>query len=150
MQRQGQKTIANNPRARHDYFILETYEAGLALKGTEVKSIRQGKINIKEAYIVVQAGELWLVASHISPYREGNRFNVDPLRQRKLLMHKREIRQLGQKTQQAGLTLIPLRVYLKYGKVKLELAVARGKKNYDKRQDMIKRDVERNIRARLG
>lgn len=140
------KQIANNPRARHDYHILEDYETGICLTGTEVKSIRRGKINIKEAYVTVKQGELFIIGANIAPYSEGNRFNVDPLRTRKLLMHKYQIRNLHQKVKLQGLTLVPLSVYLSQGRVKLKIGLAKGKKNYDKRQDMIKRDAEKAMR----
>jgi len=144
------KTLISNRRARHEYFIEETYEAGIELKGTEVKSLRMGKANLQDAYCLIRQGELWLAGAHISPYEKGNIFNGDPLRDRRLLMHKREIRRLQEVTQQKGMTLIPLRLYLKKGRVKLELAVARGKKLYDKRetdaQRSAKRDMERSLR----
>ncbi len=145
----GEKLLAGNPNARHDYHILSTYEAGMELTGTEVKSIRRGKVNIRDSYINIRQGEMWLLNTHVSPYEEGNRFNVDPLRKRRLLMHKQEIRVLEQKVRLDGLTLVPLRVYLRKGIIKLELGLARGKKNYDKRQDMIKREAERAIKQHL-
>ena len=140
------KLIANNKKAYHEYFILEKYEAGISLCGTEVKSIRMGHCSIKEAYVEIRAGEMNIVGMHISPYEKGNIFNRDPLRTRKLLLHKREIRKLIGYTSQDGLTLVPLRVYLNdRGLAKLELAVARGKKNYDKREAEAKRDAERKM-----
>ncbi len=142
----GIKQIANNPRARHDFHILEDYETGICLTGTEVKSIRRGKINIKEAYVTIKNGEMFIIGANIAPYSEGNRFNVDPLRQRKLLMHRHQIRNLHQQVKLDGLTLVPLSVYLSKGRVKLQIGLAKGKKNYDKRQDMIKRDAERAMR----
>lgn len=140
------KLVANNKKARHDYFIEETYEAGIELTGTEIKSVRQGKVSIKESYARIRDGEVFILGMNISPYEQGNRFNVDPLRPRKLLLHKREIRKLiGYKTLD-GLTLVPLRMYINdRGRAKIELAVARGKKNYDKRHDIAKRDAERRM-----
>lgn len=144
------KIIANNKKARHDYFIEEVYEAGMSLTGTEIKSIRQGRINLKESYAKVEGNELIVYGMHISPYEHGNRFNVDPLRPRKLLLHKQEIRKLIGYTTQKGLTLVPLSVYInEKGLAKMELAVARGKKLYDKRDDMAKRDAEKKIRQEM-
>ena len=143
------KVIAQNRKARHDFFIEEVYETGIALKGTEVKSIRGGKINLKDGYARVENSEVFLYNVHISPYEQGNIFNTDPLRVRKLLLHKREIRKLIGYVQQKGYSLIPLRVYLKNGLVKVELAVARGKAKYDKRQDIAKRDADRKIQKEL-
>lgn len=143
------KVIAQNRKARHDYFIEETYEAGIALKGTEVKSIRGGKINLKDGYAKVENSEVFLYNVHISPYEQGNIFNTDPLRVRKLLLHKREIRKLIGYVQQKGYSLIPLRAYLKSGKVKIELAVARGKAQYDKRETIARRDADRRIQKEL-
>lgn len=135
----GKKIIANNKKARHDFFIDDTYEAGIVLTGTEIKSIRQGKVNIKESYARVENGEVIMYGMNISPYDHGNIFNVDPIRPRKLLLHKKEIRKLIGYTTQQGLTLIPLRLYINSdGRAKLELAVARGKKLYDKRHDIAK------------
>ena len=144
------RIIANNKKARHEYFIEEVYEAGISLTGTEIKSIRQGKINIKESYAKVDGNELIIYGMHISPFEQGNRFNVDPLRQRKLLLHKQEIRKLIGYTTQKGLTLVPLNVYLnEKGLAKIEIAVARGKKNYDKREDIQKRDMDRKIQQEI-
>ncbi len=143
------KVIAQNRKARHDYFIEETYEAGVALKGTEVKSIRGGKINLKDGYAKVENSEVFLYNVHISPYEQGNIFNTDPMRVRKLLLHKSEIRKLIGYVQQKGLSLIPLRAYLKSGKVKIELAVARGKAQYDKRETIARRDADRRIQQEL-
>ena len=123
------KIIANNKKARHEYFIEDTIEAGIALKGTEVKSIRQGKVNIKESYASIEDGEVFVNGMHISPYEQGNIYNVDPLRKRKLLLHKKEIRRLSSNIQLQGYTLVPLSVYIRNGKVKIELALAKGK-NY--------------------
>ncbi len=140
------KILANNKKARHDYFIEEVYEAGMALTGTEIKSMRQGRLNIKESFARIEGNEVVLYGMHISPYEQGNRFNVDPLRPRKLLLHKQEIRKLIGYTTQKGLTLVPLNVYLnEKGLAKIEIAVARGKKLYDKRDDIAKRDSERRI-----
>ena len=140
------KVIANNKKARHDYFIEDTYEAGMVLTGTEIKSIRQGKVSIKESFAKVENGEMILYGMNISPYEFGNRYNVDPLRPRKLLLNKREILKLIGYTAQDGLTLVPLKIYINdRGKAKLELAVARGKKNYDKRDSIAKRDADRRM-----
>ena len=140
------KVIANNKKARHDYFIEDTYEAGMVLTGTEIKSIRQGKVSIKESFAKVENGEMILYGMNISPYEFGNRYNVDPLRPRKLLLNKREIMKLIGYTTQDGLTLVPLKIYINdRGKAKLELAVARGKKNYDKRDSIAKRDADRRM-----
>ena len=144
------KLIANNKKAYHEYFILEKYEAGISLCGTEVKSIRMGHCSIKEAYVEIREGEVRIIGMNISPYEKGNIFNRDPLRPRKLLLHKREIRKLIGYTSQDGLTLVPLRVYLNdRGLAKLELAVARGKKNYDKRDDMAKKDADRKMQQMM-
>lgn len=139
----GMKLIANNKKAYHDYFILETYEAGIALHGTEVKSLRMGKCSIKEAFIRVENEGVFIYGMHISPYEKGNIFNKDPLRVRKLLLHKYEIRKLLGKTKEKGMTLVPLKVYLKDSLVKVEIGLAKGKKLYDKRQDIAKKDQQR-------
>ena len=140
------KLVANNKKARHDYFIDETFEAGIELTGTEIKSVRQGKVSIKESYARIRGGEVFILGMNISPYEQGNRFNVDPLRPRRLLLHKREIRKLIGYTTQDGLTLVPLRMYINdRGKAKVELAVARGKKNSDNRRDIAKRDADRRM-----
>ena len=141
----GVKVIAQNRRARHDYFVLETWEAGIELKGTEVKSIRLGKCNLKDSYGTVRDGEMLVYGMHISPYEKGSYFNTDPMRPKRLLMHKAEIRKCQQQVMQQGLALIPLSVYLKDGRMKLELALCKGKKLYDKRDDMAKRDAQRDI-----
>ena len=138
----GVKPIAANRRARHDYFVEETYECGLALHGTEVKSIRQGHVNLKESYAHVKNGEIFVESMHISPYEQGNIFNTDPMRPKKLLMHKAEIRKLGQMVQRKGYTLIPLQLYLKDGRVKLELGVCVGKHLHDKRASAAERDAK--------
>lgn len=139
------KTIAQNRRARHEYFILETYECGIELFGTEVKSVRQGKVNISDAYAGITSGEIFIKQMNISPFEKGNIFNRDPLRERKLLMHRREILKLSQKIKEQGLSLVPLRVYLKGSLVKVELALVKGKKLYDKREDTARRDAARNM-----
>ncbi len=145
MPKEELKTVAQNRKARHDYFVEESYECGLELRGTEVKSIRLGKCNLKDSYASVEKGEMWVHGMHISPYEKGNIFNTDPMRPKKLLMHKVEIRKLEQAIMQKGLTLVPLSVYLKQGRMKLELGLCKGKKNYDKRDDIAKRDAEREI-----
>ncbi|NLU50182.1 MAG: SsrA-binding protein SmpB [Syntrophomonadaceae bacterium] len=141
----GIKVVVENRKARHDYHIEETYEAGLVLAGTEVKSLRSGKGNLQDAYAEVRDGEVWVNSFHISPYEKGNRFNHEPKRAKKLLLNRREINRLYGLTQQKGYTLIPLRVYFKGGLAKLELAVARGKKLHDKREDIAARDARREI-----
>jgi len=135
--------IANNKKAYHDYFILESYEAGIALHGTEVKSLRMGKCSIKESFIRVENGEVFIYGMHISPYEKGNIFNKDPLRVRKLLLHKQEINKLLGKIKEKGMTLVPLKVYFKGSLVKVEVGLAKGKKLYDKRQDIAKKDQKR-------
>ena len=137
------KLIANNKKAYHDYFILETYEAGISLSGTEVKSMRMGKCSIKEAFIRVEKGEVFIYGMHISPYEKGNIFNKDPLRVRKLLLHRSEINKLLGKTKEQGITIMPLKVYFKGSLVKVEIGLAKGKKLYDKRQDIAKKDQKR-------
>ena len=145
MPQKGVKIIAQNRRARHDYFVLETWEAGIELKGTEVKSLRLGKCNLMDAYAAVKNGEIFAMGLHISPYEKGSYFNTDPMRPKRLLMHKAEIRKAQQSVMQQGLTLIPLSIYLKDGRMKLELALCKGKKLYDKRDDMARRDAKRDI-----
>ncbi|WP_150824574.1 SsrA-binding protein SmpB [Megasphaera sp. DJF_B143] len=145
----GVKYIAENRKARHDYFIHETYEAGIALTGTEVKSLRQGKANLKDSFCRIEHGELLLLGMHISPYEQGNRFNHDPLRTRRLLMHKYEILKLFGKTKEKGYTLIPLNLYLKKGKVKVTVALVSGKKLYDKRQALAEKEAKRDIERRM-
>lgn len=145
MKKQGIKTMATNRRARYEYSIEDTIEAGLVLTGTEVKSIRQGKLNIRDSYASIENGEAFLNNLHISPYEQGNIQNVDPVRRRKLLLHKREIRRLEISTTQKGYTLIPLSVYIKDGLVKVNIATARGKKLYDKRDDIAKKDAARRM-----
>ena len=150
MAKKERKLVANNKKAYHDYFIEETYEAGIVLTGTEIKSVRQGRVSIKESYAKIQDGELILYGMNISPYEQGNRFNVDPLRERKLLLHKQEIRKLIGYTTMKGLTIVPLKMYInEEGRAKVEVGVARGKKNYDKRDDIAKRDAKRDIERRM-
>jgi SsrA-binding protein len=145
------KTVVVNRRARFDYFILEKIEAGIALRGTEVKSIRNGKVNLGDAYAQIEDGEIWLLQMHVSPYEQGNRNNHDPLRRRKLLIHRRQILKLKQATQEKGLTLIPLALYFKGSHLKVELGLAKGKRHHDRREDVARRDAEREIqRARRG
>ena len=145
MAKSAQKLVANNKKAYHDYFVEETWEAGLALAGTEVKSLRLGKCSIKEAFIQEDNGEMYVYGMHISPYEKGNLFNKDPLRSRRLLMHKREIARLFGKVKQDGYALIPISVYFKGSLVKVEIALAKGKKLYDKRQDIAKKDQRREV-----
>ena len=148
----GIKIIAENRKAFHDYFIDERFEAGIALSGTEVKSLRAGKVNLRDSYCQVKDGEMYLIGVHISPYEQGNRFNLDPDRTRKLLMHKKEIIRLYSKTKEDGLTLVPTKCYFKYSKVKFEIGLARGKKDFDKRDTeaakQAKRDIERAVKNR--
>lgn len=142
-QKESQKLIANNKKAYHDYFIEENFEAGIALHGTEVKSMRLGKCSIKESFIRIENGEVYVYGMHVSPYEKGNIFNKDPLRVKKLLLHRQEINRLAGKVAEKGLTLVPLQVYFKDGRVKVEIGLARGKKLYDKRQDIAKKDQRR-------
>ena len=140
------KLVANNKKARHDYFIEEIIEAGIALTGTEIKSVRQGKVSIKESYAKIDKGELIIYGMNISPYKEGNRYNVDPLRPRRLLVHKREIRKLIGATTQDGMTIVPLQMYInERGLAKIEIAIAKGKKLYDKREAIAKKDAKRSM-----
>lgn len=141
----GTKTIAQNRQAHHEYFVLEQLEAGIELSGTEVKSIRQGRVNLKDAYCSIDHGELFVNGMHVSPYEKGNIFNRDPLRKRRLLMHKKEIMKLFGQTRQAGLTLIPLSLYFKGPRVKIAIGLCRGKKLYDKRADIAARDAKREM-----
>ena len=143
MAKESIKLIANNKKAYHDYFIEETYEAGISLHGTEVKSLRMGKCSIKEAFVRIENGEVFVYGMHISPYEKGNIFNKDPLRVKKLLMHRYEINKLMGKIKEKGLTLVPLKVYFKGSLVKVEIGLARGKKLYDKREDIAKKDQRR-------
>lgn len=142
-------TIASNRKARHDYFIQDTLEVGIVLVGTEVKSLRQGKANLKDSYASISGGEVFVEGMHISPYEQGNIFNVDPMRKRKLLLNRNEIRKLERELTIKGNTLVPLKVYLKNGRVKMELAVAKGKKLYDKRDTLAKKDANRKIQQAL-
>ena len=152
MPNEGIKVVSENRKAFHDYFIQDRVEAGIILTGTEIKSIRNGKANLKDSYARLNNGEVWVYQMHISPYEQGNRYNHDPLRPRKLLLHRAEINKLVGKIQLQGLTLIPIKIYLKQGLAKVELAVGQGKKNYDKRQVLAeregKRDIERALRDR--
>lgn len=145
MRTKGTKLIAENRKARHEYFVLEDFEAGIELTGTEVKSIRQGNVNLKDSWCSIENGELFIKQMHISPYEKGNIFNRDPLRVRKLLMHKKEIMRLLGKQKQDGLTLVPLSMYFKDSRVKIQLGLCKGKKLYDKRDDAAKRDAKRSI-----
>jgi SsrA-binding protein len=145
----GTKTVAQNRKARHDYFIEQTYEAGIALVGTEVKSIRQGKVNLRDSFIQIKNGEAILQGMHVTPYEQGNRFNHDPMRPRTLLLHKREIMRLDAAISRDGMTLVPLELYLKKGRVKVLLAVAKGKKLYDKRAGEAQRDAKRQMERAL-
>ncbi|MBR2085660.1 MAG: SsrA-binding protein SmpB [Oscillospiraceae bacterium] len=145
MRTKGTKTIAENRQARHEYFILESFEAGIELTGTEVKSIRQGSVNLKDSWCSIENGELFIKQMHISPYEKGNIYNRDPLRVRRLLMHKAEIHRLFGKIKQEGLTLVPLSLYFKDSRVKVQLGLCKGKKLYDKRDDAAKRDAKRTI-----
>ena len=145
----NENSIASNPKARHDYFIDDTIECGIELVGTEVKSVRLGKVNMKDSYALIKNGELFVLGMHISPYEQGNIFNKDPLRTRKLLAHKKEIQKLIGMVKQKGVTLVPLSLYWVKNKIKLEIGIARGKKLYDKRQDIAKKDAERRIQRYL-
>lgn len=145
MAKENTKTIAENRKARHDYFVIESFEAGIELFGTEVKSIRQGAVNLKDCWCDIKNGELFVIGMHISPYEKGNIFNRDPLRMRKLLMHKREIARLYGQVKQMQYTLIPLTLYFKGSRVKVQLGLCKGKKLYDKREDMARRDAKRDI-----
>ena len=142
----SEKTVATNRKALHDYFVLETFEAGIALEGTEVKSLRQSKASFQDCYATIKNGEVWLIGMHINPFEKGNINNHDPKRSRKLLMHKREILRLYGKVSEKGLTLVPLKIYFKKNIVKVELAIVQGKKLYDKRESIAKREIERKLR----
>jgi len=143
------KTVAQNKKAFHDYFVIESYEAGIELFGTEVKSIRQGKINLKDAWCGIDNGEIFVHGMHISPYEHGNIFNKDPIRVRKLLMHKNEINRLFGQTKQQGYTLIPLSAYFKKGKVKIQVGLCKGKKSYDKRESIAQKTAQRDVQRAL-
>lgn len=145
------RTVVTNRKAHHDYFIDETYEAGIVLTGTEIKSVRAGRVNLRDSYVQVKDGELWLVDTHIAPYKEAGYSSHEPKRPRKLLMHRREINRLQGKVQEKGYTVVPLRLYLKDNKwAKVEIALARGKKLYDKRQAIRKRDIQREVERELA
>jgi SsrA-binding protein len=146
---EGVRLIAQNRRARHDYEVIEHWEAGIALLGSEVKSLRDGRANLKDSYALVQAGEVVVHHLHISPYEAANRYNHDPERPRKLLLHRAQIRRLAGRVEQQGLTLVPLRLYFRHGMVKVELAMVRGKKQYDKRQDLATRQAQRDVERAL-
>lgn len=139
------KVVATNRKARHEYFLLDQYEAGIALRGSEIKSIRLGQISLAEAYVNIDGREAWLMDAHIAPYEQAGIFNHEPRRPRKLLLHRKQITELWNMVRQKGVTIIPLRVYLKQGRAKVEIAVAKGKKLYDKRQDIAKRDLQREL-----
>ena len=145
----GEKVVARNRRARHEYFILEIYEAGIVLQGSEIKSVRAGQISLAEAYVRIDGKEAWLEDAHIAPYEQASIFNHEPVRSRKLLLHSKEIHKLWDIVRQKGLTIIPLSVYLKDGRAKVEIAVAKGKKLYDKRAEIAKRDTKREIERQL-
>ena len=147
--KKGKLSIATNKKAYHDFFIDETYECGIVLSGTEIKSLRAGKVNLKESYAVIKNGEAWIVGMHISPYEQGNIYNKDPLRDRKLLLHRAQIDKLLGMIKQKGITLVPTEIYLSGGRAKLEIAVARGKKLYDKREAMAEKEASREIDRRL-
>ena len=142
----GEKAVATNRKARHEYAVLDSVEAGLVLTGTEVKSLRQGNANIAEGFARITKGEVWLEGMHVSPYEQGSYANVDPLRIRKLLLHKKEIRRLIARTQEPGVTLIPLKVYFKKGTAKVQLGICKGKRAYDRRQDIARREIERDLK----
>lgn len=142
-------TVARNKKAYHDYFVVESYEAGIELFGTEVKSVRQGKVNLKDAWCSIEEGEIYVQGMHISPYEFGNIFNRDPMRKRKLLMHKREIQKLFGETKQQGYTLIPLSAYFKKGRLKIQVGLCKGKKNYDKREAIAAKDAKREAERAL-
>lgn len=153
MAKEDMKLVANNKKAYHDYFIEEKYEAGLVLHGTEVKSLRMGKCSIKEAFIRIENGEVFIYSMHISPYEKGNIFNKDPLRVKKLLLHRQQIRKLTGSSAEKGYTIVPLQVYFKEGRAKIEIGLAKGKKLYDKRHDIAKKDqkreAEKEMKAKL-
>jgi len=144
------KIVARNRKARHNFFLLDTYEAGIVLQGSQIKSIRAGQISIKEAYVRIDAEEAWLMDAHIAPYKQASRFGHKPTRPRKLLLHKKEIRRLWNEVRKKGVTIIPTSVYLKNGRAKVEIAIARGKRNYDKRQAIARRDAQREMEKQMG
>jgi SsrA-binding protein len=145
----NRKVIAKNRKASHDYQFIDIFEAGLVLQGTEIKSIRAGQISLKESYVTVDGRQAWLVNAHIAPYEPASRLNHEPRRQRKLLLHRKEISKLWDQVRQKGLTIVPTQIYLKAGRAKLEIALAKGKRQYDKRQEIAKRDAEREMRRRM-
>jgi SsrA-binding protein len=145
----GEKTVVTNRRARRDYFIEDSYEAGLVLTGPEIKSIRAGRANLQDSYVTIREGEAWLINSHVSPYKQASDQNHDPKRDRKLLLHRRQIARLARQVQAKGYTIVPLRLYLKNNRAKVEIALAKGKKLYDKRADLAKRQAERDIERAL-
>jgi SsrA-binding protein len=147
---EGVKILADNRKARHDYFFLDTFEAGVVLTGTEVKSAKAGKVQLRDAYAAVKSNELWLYNAHISHYEQGNRWNHDPTTVRKLLVHRHEIDKLTGKTREKGLTLVPTKVYLKNGRVKVEIALAKGKQNYDKRETLKNREADAEAKAAMA
>lgn len=149
-QKVEERTVATNRKARHDYFIEETYEAGIALTGTEIKSVRAGRVNLQDGYVRAENGEMWLMNIHISPYHHGGIVNHDPLRRRKLLLHRDEILRLSREVQEKGMTIVPLRMYIKGNRAKVELGLARGKKLYDKREAIARRDAERQMQRAIG
>lgn len=148
-QKQHSRPLAQNRKASHDYYILDTVEAGVSLTGTEIKSVRAARINLKDGFAQIRNGEAWLQNVHISPYDQGNQFNHDPLRNRKLLLHKKEIMRLEQETSKKGVTLVPLKVYIKHGFAKVLIGIAQGKHDYDKRESIKRRDQEREIQRTL-
>jgi SsrA-binding protein len=150
MANEGKKIIATNRKARHDYFIEDRFEAGIVLRGSEIKSVRAGRVSLRESYVITDGEEAWLVNSHIAPYDPASRLNHEPKRRRKLLLHKREIYKLHDGVRQKGYTIVPMTMYLKSGKAKVEIALARGKRQYDKRREIAKRDSEREIARSLG
>ncbi|MCH8346156.1 MAG: SsrA-binding protein SmpB [Chloroflexi bacterium] len=145
----SEKTVTVNRKARHDYHIVRTLEAGLSLRGTEIKSIREGRVSIREAYVRPDEGEVWLVGAHIAHYAPAGAANHDPTRRRRLLLHKRQIAELSREVEGQGVTIVPLRLYLKGGRAKLEIAIGRGKKHYDKRADIAKKDADRQMQRAL-
>ncbi|RMG93628.1 MAG: SsrA-binding protein SmpB [Chloroflexi bacterium] len=149
MKQQGIKIVSNNKRATHDYELLEKFEAGLVLTGTEIKSIRAGRVSLQRSFVQPRDGELWLIDAHIAPYEHGNRENHDPVRPRKLLLHRREINKIIGQLSQKGLTVVPTKMYLKNGLAKIEIALARGKRKYDKRADLARKDAERQVQRAL-
>jgi len=142
----SERVVTTNRKARHDYHVLESLETGIALTGTEIKSVRQAAVSLSEGFAQLRNGEIWLVGVHISPYKQGSYANVDPMRERRLLLHKKEIRKLASKLTDKGTTLIPLKMYFKGNRAKLQLGVCRGKRDYDRREDIAKRDAERDLR----